>query len=277
MSDENVSEKPDATTAERLRRYQTADSVLLPIPRDAFEKLYLSPKTPNAGKLRFTFGNPTPVALMGFLLAAVPTSMITMGWRGAGGNGGAIIPVYIFFGAMVQIFGAVGEWILGNTFSCALFFTYGTFWLVQGTSLMPFFAVGAMYSPDGNTLEGMQTAEYSATVGFYYVCLAIITSVYTVCSLRTNICLFSALFLLVITFSLFAGTYFQTALGNLVLAAKLQKAAGAFNFALCIPVLHIFIAQILDAVDFPISLPVGDLSTVFVGKSQKARKREVEG
>lgn len=41
----------------------------------------------------------------------------------------------------------------------------GTFWLVQGTSLMPFFAVGTMYSPDGNTLEGMETAEYSATVG----------------------------------------------------------------------------------------------------------------
>lgn len=34
-------------------------------------------------------------------------------------------PVFIFFGGMVQIFGAVGEWILGNTFSCALFFTYG--------------------------------------------------------------------------------------------------------------------------------------------------------
>jgi succinate-acetate transporter protein len=34
--------------------------------------------------------------------------------------------VYIWFGGMVQIFGAVGEWILGNTFSCALFFTYGT-------------------------------------------------------------------------------------------------------------------------------------------------------
>lgn len=36
-------------------------------------------------------------------------------------------PVFIFFGGMVQIFGAVGEWILGNTFSCALFFTYGIF------------------------------------------------------------------------------------------------------------------------------------------------------
>lgn len=53
-----------------------------------------------------------------------------------------------------------------------------------------------------------------------------------------------------------------------------QQAAGAFNFALCIPIWHIFIAQILDAVD---TLPVGDLSTVVLGKSQKARKREVEG
>lgn len=34
-------------------------------------------------------------------------------------------PVFIFFGGMVQIFGGVGEWIIGNTFSCALFFTYG--------------------------------------------------------------------------------------------------------------------------------------------------------
>lgn len=91
MSDENISEKPEASTAEMLRRYQTAESVLLPIPRDAFEKLYLSPKTPNAGKLRSTFGNPTPICLMGFLLAATPTAMLTMGWRGSGGNGGAIM------------------------------------------------------------------------------------------------------------------------------------------------------------------------------------------
>lgn len=60
-------------------------------------------------------------------------------------------------------------------------------------------------------------------IGFYYVTLVIVTFMYMICSLRTNICLFTALFLLVITFGLFAGSYFQTALGNLVLAAKLQK------------------------------------------------------
>lgn len=32
---------------------------------------------------------------------------------------------------------------------------------------MPSFAVGMLYSPTGNSLEGMKTAEFSATVGEY--------------------------------------------------------------------------------------------------------------
>ncbi|CAI7667347.1 unnamed protein product [Penicillium pancosmium] len=141
---------------------------------------------------------------------------------------------------------------------------------------MPFYAVGTNYSPTGNSLEGIQTPEYNATVGLYYVILSVLTFVYLICSIRTNICLFSALFLLVITFALTAATFFQVALGNAENAAKLQLAAGAFNFALCVPIWHIFIVQILDAVDFPITLPVGDLSTIVPGRSQKERKHQEE-
>jgi succinate-acetate transporter protein len=36
-----------------------------------------------------------------------------------------ISPVFTFFGGMLQIIGGTGEWILGNTFSSVLFFTYG--------------------------------------------------------------------------------------------------------------------------------------------------------
>lgn len=57
---------------------------------------------------------------------------------------------------------------------------------------------------------------------FYFVALAVLTSVYLVCSIRTNFCLFSALFLLVITFGLFAGAYFNLAEGQHELAANLQ-------------------------------------------------------
>lgn len=95
-----------------------------------------------------------------------------------------------------------------------------------------------------------------------------------VCSLRTNFCLFSALFLLTITFGLFAGTYWQMALGEVAFAEKLQVVAGAFNFALNFPIWMIFITQVLDAVDFPYSLPVGDLSKRIPGKSQRLRREE---
>ena len=74
-----------------LQQIETAESVMMPMPRDVFEKLYLDPKLPKDGRLYRKFANPTPVALMGFMLSAFPTGCILMGWRGSGGNGGAIL------------------------------------------------------------------------------------------------------------------------------------------------------------------------------------------
>lgn len=70
---------------------------------------------------------------------------------------------------MLQVIAAVMEWILGNTFSMVLFFTYGTFWLVVGTNLEPLYAGGANYSPTGNSLEGMNTPGYYATFGMTHI------------------------------------------------------------------------------------------------------------
>lgn len=99
----------------------------------------------------------------------------------------------------------------------------GAFWVVQGTMNMPFYAVGQNYSPTGNSLEGMHTAEYHATLGFYYMTLAAISFVYLICSIRTNVCFFVALLSIVSGFSLLAGVFFQIALGHMAEAAKLQK------------------------------------------------------
>lgn len=76
------------------------EQILVPTPSH-FEKLYLSPEQAVAGKLRLTFGNPTPVALAGFLLANTPATIELMGWRGAGGgvgNTSAGIGTYYFIG-----------------------------------------------------------------------------------------------------------------------------------------------------------------------------------
>lgn len=131
-------------------------------------------------------------------------------------NGSSAIRSHVHFSSHTVSKDSPLDELIANT-------VLGTFWIVQGTSNMPFYAVGTNYSPTGNTLEGMQTPEYNATVGLYYLTLAILTFVYLICSIRTNVCLFLALFLLVITFSLFAGVFFQTALGHVAEAAKLQK------------------------------------------------------
>lgn len=71
-------------------------------------------------------------------------------------------------------------------------------------------------------------APYASSVnkipstGFYNVALAILTFVFLICSIRTNACLFLGLFLLVITYGVFAGAYFQLALGEAERASKLQ-------------------------------------------------------
>ena len=87
----------------------TTVSGSISISPELFEKIYLSPQNKVAGDLRKTFGNPTPVALCGFLLSLTPLSCDLMGWRGAGGNGAASTGVYFFFGGLLMIFGALGE------------------------------------------------------------------------------------------------------------------------------------------------------------------------
>lgn len=42
---------------------------------EAFERLYLGPKTAVTGDLRTTFANPTPIALLGFSVGLFPLSI----------------------------------------------------------------------------------------------------------------------------------------------------------------------------------------------------------
>lgn len=50
------------------------------------------------------------------------------------------------------------------------------------------------------------------------------------------------------------------------------QGAGASTFVTCWAGWYIFLAMLLAAVDFPIQIPVGDLSTVIRGKSEKEKR-----
>lgn len=100
--------------------------------------------------------------------------------------------------------------------------------------------------------------------------------VYLVCSLRTNIAFVIIFFTLVLAFGLLTGTYFYNAQGKTALAGRLLVAAGACAFVTCVSGWWIFLGLMLAAVDFPIQLPVGDLSRFIKGASDRRKMNRDE-
>ncbi|KZF25335.1 hypothetical protein L228DRAFT_66969 [Xylona heveae TC161] len=260
----------DATSDTGLGRVPTARS--FSISPELFEKIYLSPATAVKGDLRKTFGNPTPLALVGFVLSLTPLSCELMGWRGSGGFGAAGIGSYFFFGGVCMLIGGVLEFILGNTFPFVVFCSYGGFWLTYGATLQPSFNAYGAYSPDtSNPAAGLNAASFNASFAFFLLFMALLSFVFLICALRTNIVFFLIFLFLTPGFALLAAAFWQVANGNVALAGHIQTAGGACLFVVSSCGWYIFFAQMLAALDFPFQIPVGDLSHIIKGASQRAK------
>jgi succinate-acetate transporter protein len=135
------------------------------------------------------------------------------------------------------------EWILGNTYPATVFSSFGGFYLTFGGILNPSFAAFSSYAPPNakSAAEGMTTEGFNASLGtkesrpyiaranhdssgFFLLAMAILSIIYLICSLRTNVAfviifltLVPALFLLVGAFWVWAEDY----TANTALAQKL--------------------------------------------------------
>ncbi|RMZ85167.1 hypothetical protein DV738_g224, partial [Chaetothyriales sp. CBS 135597] len=250
-----------------LSRIRTAGS--LTITPELFEKIYLSPKNQVSNNLRSTLANPTPLALVGFLMALSPLSNVLLGWRGAGGLGAAEVGAYYFFGGLLMLLGSVFEFILGNTFPFVVFGSFGAFWLTWGATLTPYFNAATAYQPD-DPAAALVNPTFLASFGYLFLYMAIMCTIFLIVSLRTNV-IFVLLFVLVIpVFGLLTGYVWNAALG--IVNEKLMEAAGGIAFVACLLGWYLLFVQLLASVDFPLNLPVGDLSRVIKGGSERAKR-----
>ncbi|KAJ6100349.1 hypothetical protein N7467_001884 [Penicillium canescens] len=258
-------ESTEDSHVDALQQIRTAGSVQ--IPTELFEQLYLSPETNVKGRLRQTFGNPTPVALGGFLVCATSHSMTLLGWQGASGLGGANLGSFLYVGGAIQFLGAIGEWILGNTFSTVVFFAFGGFWLTYGTAINPNSGASAAYSPNpANPVLGLSEPGFFATFGFFLVAMTIVISFFAIASLRTNFVFFLVFVTLIPTASFFALAH-----GDASTSATYQHVGGGLLLAVAFLGWYIFLSLVLLGVDFPIRLPMGDLSTTIRGFNQRKK------
>ncbi|KAK8117553.1 uncharacterized protein PG998_005834 [Apiospora kogelbergensis] len=281
----------DVERGPALNKIRTAGAVSL--SPELFEKLYLQPRE-SAGKsgIRHYLGNPTPIGLVGFLLCLTPLSNILMGWHGAGPYLGlAAMGAYFFFGGGMMTVCGVFEvcvssgphtWfprpspsfqyanISDSSFAVTHFRPWssqalpasnkdnpGAFWLTYAVTLQ-----------DGvyGIVKGYPNqAAFMNEFAYILLWMGFLCFLYMIAALRTNAA-FVVLFLwLMMTFVCLAGTFFQTYNGAAALAGRLQIAGGAFAFLACIVGWWILLSLLLAAVDFPVQIPLGDLTSIVPG------------
>lgn len=162
-----------------------------------------------------------------------------------------------------MILGSFLEFILGNTFPFVVFGSFGAFWLTFAATLTPFYNAAVAYAP---TEPETATADptFMSTFAFFQVYMGVLCFVYMIVALRTNIIFFLIFMLLVPAFGCLAGFFFGHG-SNPTLAV----AAGGLTFVICLLGWYLFFVQLLAAVDFPLNLPVGDLSRFIKGASER--------
>ena len=167
-----------------------------------------------------------------------------------------------------MIIGAVLEFILGNTFPFVVFGSFGAFWLTFGATLTPFYNAAIAYQPE-EPATATTNPTFNATFAYFQVYMGVLCFVYLIIALRTNIVFVLIFLLLVPAFACLAAVFFQAAQG--ITATTLQTSAGALTFVVCLLGWYLFFVQLLAAVDFPLNLPVGDLSGYIKGASERAK------
>lgn len=146
-----------------MQRNQLTNTVTL--SSEVFENLYLSPKNQFPNDLRKKFANPTPIAIMGFVVGLTPLSCEFMAWRGSGGFGVATTTASIFFGGILLILAGIGEFFLGNTFPFVVFMGYGAHFLTYSTTFIPFFHAIAFFNPEAPPGQDAITPTFAASYG----------------------------------------------------------------------------------------------------------------
>jgi len=238
-----------------------------------FESIYLTPRLAGRDNFVRRVGNAAPLGVSSFLLAHLPLSMDLMGFQGSdAGSGLATLGAFYACAGLGLWISAIFEWAVGNTFPMIVFGTFGGFWTSYAILIQPSFAVAAGFAP-GNltdttfagvtaTTAGAATRSYNSGVALYFVTWTVLCFIYTIAAMRTNVPFFIVFFSLTFAFALIAAAHFHTGIGEVTKAAKEFQVAGGFAFITGLAGFWIDFSLILKAVDFPIEIPIFDLSGI---------------
>ncbi|KAJ9110204.1 hypothetical protein QFC20_003056 [Naganishia adeliensis] len=150
---------------------------------EQFEKLYLQPGGMGAPRQEdFTkrFGNPTVLGLAVFLVTLTPLSCYFMGFMGSTTDSALTLMGTLYFSAGLGLYlSAILEWLIGNTFPFVVFGAFGGFYLSFAYLIDPMNLVA--------TSLAAAPVQYNNGISLWLIFWGILTFVFFMCSLRTNV------------------------------------------------------------------------------------------
>ncbi|EEH39319.2 hypothetical protein PAAG_08588 [Paracoccidioides lutzii Pb01] len=191
--------------------------------------------------------NPGPLGLLGF---AITTFVMGLYQCGAGlpgsdpfgsvGPDQAVFGLAVFFGGGAQIIAGIMEFVAGNTFGTTVHLSYGSFWLGFAMFLVPSLDIKGAYA--GNE------RAFSFALGIYLLFWCILTIMFLVASLRTNLTVIAV----------FALLFIKTSHPDS--ASRVNKAGGGFAFICALAAFYAGASGLMVPETTFVRLPLGIVS-----------------
>ncbi|KAL2210922.1 hypothetical protein CC79DRAFT_1319747 [Sarocladium strictum] len=171
-------------------------------------------------------GNPGPLGLISFALTTFCLGFYQCGVGLPGANSFGTVGPYqvifglaLFMGGAAQLIAGIMEFTVGNTFGTTVHCSYGAFWLSFALTIYPNSGVASAYGDDERA--------FSVHIGIYLIAWFLVTFLFLLAALRTNIAIILVFSFLSLAFLFLACAEFVRTTHPST-GLKLNQAGGAF-------------------------------------------------
>ncbi|KAJ1962501.1 hypothetical protein GGI12_002613 [Dipsacomyces acuminosporus] len=188
------------------------------------------------------FANPGPLGLSAFALTTFVLSLHN-GAIGvpAGTPPNVVTGLAFFYGGICQLLAGMWEFASNNTFGATAFTSFGGFWMAYAALLIPDFGVGSAF-------KLIDKDVHSHAVGIFLLGWVIMTFIFFLATLRTNLGLCSLFAFLDITFILLCA-------GEWNAKANVVKAGGYFGLFTALIAWYIAASDLINKQNSFFTLP----------------------
>ncbi|EEQ32783.1 hypothetical protein McanMca71_003353 [Microsporum canis] len=230
------------------------------VPQTEWSSLYEQPESksstasnvllPPSSKL----ANPSPLGLFGFAVTSFVVGLYNCGAglpgsnpRGSVGPDQAAFGLALFMGGMIQIIVGIMEFRVGNTLGTTIHSSYGAYWMAYAMLKIPGLHIQEAYGDE---------RAYTFALGIFLIIWVLLTIVFMIASLRSNVCA-------LLVFVFLALTYLFLAIANFIATShpkqsvQVNKAGGASGVICGMLAFYCAASGLMSPEMTPVRLPLG--------------------